>query len=185
MLRNTVNGAVEVQKAIEALAGPDSSLLFRAEGVATLHHGRFAREDRRLLDKWVEEVIGKTRPEGGLVLAGTQTLEQSLDIDADFLITDLCPADVLLQRIGRLHRHTKDGRGVPRHRPSEFEAPHCVVLTPEGGLAPFLGRHRPGGKSRHGLGGTVYQDLTILEATRRLVTGQPVWCIPEIKSPLG
>jgi len=180
VLRNTVNGAVEVQKAVEVLAGSDSSLLFQVEGVVTLHHGRFAREDRRRLDGAVEKAVGKARPDGGLVLIGTQTLEQSLDIDADFLITDLCPVDVLLQRIGRLHRHTHGADNEPRRRASGFEAPRCVVLTPEGGLAPFLGKSRPGGKSRHGLGGMVYQDVTILEATRRLVIGNPLWCIPEM-----
>ena len=184
VLRNTVNGAVEVQKAIEVLADSDNPLLFRVEGVATLHHGRFAREDRRLLDAEVEKAVGKGRPEGGLVLVGTQTLEQSLDIDADFLITDLCPADVLLQRIGRLHRHTLGADGKPRRRAADFEVPRCIVLTPECGLAPFLGKQRPGGKSRHGLGGLVYQDVVILELSRRLVVGQPVWRIPEMNRHL-
>ena len=56
------------------------------------------------------------------MLVGTQTLEQSLDIDADLLVTDLAPVDVLLQRIGRLHRHD-------RKRPPGFEAAQAIVLT--------------------------------------------------------
>ena len=60
----------------------------------------------RLLDTAVETALGKQAPrDTGLVIVGTQTLEISLDIDADFMISDLAPVDVLLQRIGRLHRH--------------------------------------------------------------------------------
>lgn len=191
IVRNTVDGAVAVQRALEAIAG-DESLLFYVHGVPTLHHGRFAREDRRLLDAAVERVLGRTRPTGGAIVVGTQTLEQSLDLDADLLFTDLCPADVLLQRLGRLHRHAVDGEGTPRVRAGGFSIPRAVVLVPEGGLAPFLAMSRPGGLRRHGLGFRmhdgvptgVYRDLTILERTRRLIEERPQWRIPEMNRAL-
>jgi CRISPR-associated endonuclease/helicase Cas3 len=63
------------------------------------------------------------RPKGSL-LVSTQIIEQSVDIDADFLVTDLAPIDLLIQRIGRLHRHT-------RSRPKGFTAPTCLILHPE------------------------------------------------------
>jgi CRISPR-associated endonuclease/helicase Cas3 len=98
--------------------------LFRAGGVVAPHHGRFAREDRRLLDTAVEASFGKDAPrERRVVLVGTQTLEQSLDIDADLMLTDLAPIDVLLQRVGRLHRHR-------RERPFRFEKCQLLVMTP-------------------------------------------------------
>lgn len=52
------------------------------------------------------------RPKGS-VLVSTQVVEQSVDIDADVLITDLAPTDMLLQRMGRLHRHDRGDRGQP------------------------------------------------------------------------
>ena len=172
VVRNTVRYAIDTQQAMERAAGyHGAGLLFSCNGVPTLHHGRFAAGDRRLLDRVVEEQLGKERASGGLVVVGTQTLEQSLDIDADVLITDLCPMDVLLQRIGRLHRHSRDDR------PAGYDAPRCVVLTPdEGDLTRLLQR----GPNRNGLGpyGYVYEDLRILEATRRLVAELPQWDIP-------
>ncbi len=191
VVRNTVDGAVAVQRALEALA-PHDPALFRVRGVPALHHGRFARADRRLLDRAVEAAVGRTRPPGSAVVIGTQTLEQSLDLDADLLITDLCPADVLLQRLGRLHRHTHDGAGVPRVRPDGYRAARAVVLVPAGGLAPFLRPSRPGGLRRHGLGHRVvdgvpqgvYRDLAVLEATRGLILAHRTWRIPAMNRVL-
>lgn len=138
VIRNTVSGAVAVQRAIEEKSQRTSEVLSYPAMTYALHHGRYAREDRRLLDRSVEAWLGRNRPNRGVVVVGTQTLEQSLDIDADFLITDLCPVDVLLQRLGRLHRHHADGSGDPRARPASFTDPSCVVLVPSDGLAQFL-----------------------------------------------
>jgi CRISPR-associated endonuclease/helicase Cas3 len=54
----------------------------------------------------------EARPKGS-VLVATQVVEQSVDIDADVLITDIAPTDMLLQRLGRLHRHERGDRGQP------------------------------------------------------------------------
>jgi CRISPR/Cas system-associated endonuclease/helicase Cas3 len=40
-------------------------------------------------------------PPRGLIVVGTQTLGQCLDIDVDFIITDLCAAGALFAAIGQ------------------------------------------------------------------------------------
>ena len=123
VVRNTVKEAINTWQAVQGTG--NASLLMQAQGFPALHHGRFAVEDRELLDKAVEATLDPKRARGsssGCIVLGTQTLEQSLDIDADLLITDLCPMDVLLQRIGRLHRHD-----LPR--PTGFE------VAPSTGIA--------------------------------------------------
>ncbi|MDE2747253.1 MAG: CRISPR-associated helicase Cas3' [Chloroflexota bacterium] len=174
LVRNTVDYAVRTQQAVEnAASGQAESPLFSCGGTVTLHHGRFVPGDRALLDREVEARLGRVRSQGGVIVVGTQTLEQSLDIDADLLITDLCPLDVLLQRIGRLHRHPRDDRPAAQRRPA------CVVLTPGTcNLSPLLKR------GVNGLGQYVYEDLRILEATRRLVVRHPEWTIPRMNREL-
>ncbi|MBK6614651.1 CRISPR-associated helicase Cas3' [Ottowia sp.] len=185
VVRNTVPAAIATLQAVEALADAQGlDCLFKVGGISTLHHSRFSRQDRPMLDAEVQAQIGKHRaPRGGLVVIGTQTLEQSLDIDADLLITDLCPMDVLLQRLGRLHRHARPNAESPDDcRPLGFEEARAWVLTPPAhDLAPLLQRQR------HGLGpiriqrepmAGVYVDLRVLEATRRLIAAQPTRRIP-------
>ena len=177
VIRNTVSQAQEVFRAVQDQGGTELTL--QVAGGPALHHSRFAAEDRVLLDDEVEKALGKGRALGGVVVVGTQTLEQSLDIDADLLLSDLCPVDVLLQRIGRLHRHRESERAAA------FATPRCIVLVPEEGLAAGL----DGGLMRFGLGATkdgggIYRDLLGLEATHRLIDEHPVWTIPAMNRML-
>lgn len=175
VIRNTVRDVIATQAALEAVA-PEFSL-----GIATPafglvrcpHHARYAPEDRARLDAALESVLGKDALRlRGSVTVTSQTAEQSLDIDADLLITDLCPADVLLQRIGRLHRHRD------RPRPAGFEQPVVMVLAPsEDELAACISG---GGEVRNPplALGLVYPDLLGTVATRRVLEEQPSFAIP-------
>ena len=89
-----------------------------------LFHAQFLMPDRAAREKRLMERIGKKSvPESrnGLIVVGTQVMEQSLDIDLDVLVTELCPMDLLLQRIGRLHRHH-------RSRPGPLQEAYCAIL---------------------------------------------------------
>lgn len=174
VIRNTVADCIATQEHLERLAALQgrSDLLFSCCGVSAPHHARFARPDREALDTALEGRFGKARPEGGCVVVATQTVQQSLDLDADLLISDLCPADVLLQRVGRLHRHT-------RERPGAYRTPTAIVVVPANrDLATLIGE-RGAARMYHGFGG-VYPDLRIIEATWRLIEEHPEWRIPEM-----
>ena len=89
-------------------------------------HSRFIATDRAEIEKKLLRDVGKnstpdTRDK--LIVVGTQVIEQSLDLDFDTMITELCPMDLLLQRSGRLHRHD-------RKRPPNCEEPVLAILRP-------------------------------------------------------
>ncbi len=120
-IENTVDEAQRLYQRLAAQARPlaDCGLL----------HSRFLKLDRwRKEDEWVG-IYGKgggaQRALRGRILVGTQVLEQSLDIDADFLVTRVCPMDMLFQRIGRLWRH----RDNDSRRPAAAN-PQVWVLAP-------------------------------------------------------
>lgn len=122
-IENTVKEAQEryLQLAERACSlGADCGLL----------HSRYTLADRQMIeDRWVN-LFGKPgwadsqRQQQGRILIGTQVLEQSLDIDADFLVSRFAPTDMLLQRFGRLWRHSE----TPRNQHARQEA---WLLVPE------------------------------------------------------
>ncbi len=118
IIRNTVALAQETYRQVK------SSCCGESFEVGLLH-SRFPQWQRDAQeDHWTTR-LGKNqalRPRG-CVLVATQVVEQSVDIDADLLITDLAPTDLLFQRMGRLHRHD-------RPRPAGFAAPRCLILHP-------------------------------------------------------
>ena len=79
-----------------------------------LFHSRFRAEQRAEIERSVVGRFGKNgdRPKRSIVVA-TQVIEQSLDVDFDVMITEVAPADLLLQRIGRLWRHDRE-RAIDR-----------------------------------------------------------------------
>ncbi len=90
----------------------------------TLFHARFPMGRRNAIEASVLERFGKQgrRPDRAIVVA-TQTIEQSLDLDFDLLVSDLAPVDLLIQRAGRLHRHPG------RTRPALLADPRMLLAV--------------------------------------------------------
>ncbi|RCG23923.1 CRISPR-associated helicase Cas3' [Streptomyces reniochalinae] len=113
------NSVARAQSAYQELRGR-----FGDEEVRLLH-ARFTVARRAELSEECLELLGPKRPsrsgKGRLVLVATQLAEQSFDVDADLLVTDLAPVDLLLQRMGRVHRH------ADTLRPERLREPRLYV----------------------------------------------------------
>jgi CRISPR-associated endonuclease/helicase Cas3 len=147
-IRNSVADAREAYEAVASTLGPEN---------VTLFHARFALGDRLRIEQRVVERFGPKSPERdrrGHVVVATQVVEQSLDLDFDVMVTDLCPVDLVVQRAGRLQRHA----GRPARPPPKIEilAPLWSEDPPAGWLAgPFR-------RTSH-----VYDDPAVLWRTLR------------------
>lgn len=90
-----------------------------------LLHARYLFKDRDEREKRVLARFGKDgRRPGRAVLVATQIIEQSLDLDFDLMVSDMAPIDLILQRLGRLHRHK-------RPRPDGLADPMVWLCRPE------------------------------------------------------
>ncbi len=113
---NTVQRAQDLYRALEGNLEDVNVHLF---------HARYPMEERLAREREVLRLFGKVdnglnpnRPKHAILIA-TQVVEQSLDLDFDAMVSDLAPVDLLLQRSGRLHRHSvndthRHGHDTPR-----------------------------------------------------------------------
>lgn len=113
LIVNTVRRAQDLAKRLSEKFGED---------IVELLHSGFIATDRIRKEQNLLQMIGKgaDRPKKKIIV-GTQVIEQSLDIDFDVLISDLAPMDLLIQRMGRLHRHDIK-------RPVNHQRPYFYVL---------------------------------------------------------
>ena len=153
---NTVKRAQALYQLLQASLDPETELL--------LFHARFPADQRSRIEQAVLGKFGQhgARPAQALLIA-TQVAEQSLDIDFDFMLTDLAPVDLILQRAGRLHRHQQ------RRRP----AAHAMARLFVAGLHPD---HLPDLKQ------TDWQyvyDPYILGRTWALLSRESILTLPE------
>lgn len=147
VIRNTVRRAQQTY--MDLLDDP-----FFNDCELTLLHAKFLPGDRKKNEDKLRRRYGRRatlengeRPAKSVVVA-TQVVEQSLDVDFDYMITDVCPMDLLLQRVGRLHRHERQGR------PEALSTP---VVSVDDWLIDASGEVKLGGGSK-----TVYGESKLL-----------------------
>lgn len=168
---NTVNRSIEVYRHLRNSLDETECSLFHAR---TLQGWRRERETevlrafgkgKRLEDDTYEN---PHRPHRA-VLVATQVIEQSLDLDFDLMVSEIAPIDLLLQRLGRLHRHS-------RHRPAGLDRPRFVVLSDA----------EPAGRPPDSFGRSIeyIYDRYVLLRTRMALPDREKIVIPDDIEPL-
>jgi CRISPR-associated endonuclease/helicase Cas3 len=114
---------------------------FKSKGVQPiLYHSRFtephkANKEKYLLSTFGKDVWESNKVKGIAIM--TQIGEMSVNISADLMLSDLCPIDRLVQRIGRLCRFSTDKIGilnliVPQKDGKLYPAPYGSFVQKKG-----------------------------------------------------
>ncbi len=163
-VRNTVGDAIKIYRLLARQEWLDKEHL-------SLFHSRFAMIDRQRIESSTLCCFGKgstAEMRHGRVLIATQVVEQSLDLDFDVMISDLAPIDLILQRMGREHRHIRDAVGNRLETESavdEREIPTFYLFGPVASAEPsesWLKATLPDTQK-------VYQDVGQLWVTQQLL----------------
>jgi CRISPR-associated helicase cas3 len=167
---NTVGRAQEMHEFLRKQFGEEH---------VVLTHSRFTATHRAEQEELLVSKLGKkehyskadgedsSRPHR-LIVVGTQVIEQSLDLDFDVMITDFAPVDLVLQRMGRLHRH--DSRSSSERTPA-YRKPVCYVRGVE-----TFGSHNEAPDFPRG-SKAVYEPMILLSSYAQLLPhfdGEPI-----------
>lgn len=118
LICNTVGRAQEAYQTLTEELGPKgwTVLLFHARTLAKWRQ----ETEKAVLARFGKEGTTSDR-QGKTLLIGTQVMEQSLDLDFDWMASEIAPIDLLLQRMGRLWRHlTRTNRAMKDGSPKRF-----------------------------------------------------------------
>ncbi|MCM5704059.1 CRISPR-associated helicase Cas3' [Larsenimonas salina] len=158
-VRNTVDDAIRAYQSLrERHPDPERCLLF---------HARFAMVDRQRIESEVIRRFGKESTPSlrrGQVIVTTQVFQESLDCDADQMVSDIAPIDLLIQRAGRLQRHQR----------GERPDPVLQVLAPAWSDTPgtdWLSKAHRGTQA-------VYKDTSLIWLTQRVLREQGAITMP-------
>jgi CRISPR-associated endonuclease/helicase Cas3 len=110
---NTINKAISVHEKIKG----------KYDGFLELLHSEMTLNERKRREKELEKEFSNSKPEDEKepkILVATQVVEASLDIDADYLFTEIAPIDSLVQRMGRVMRRVDLMSGRIKRTNKEF-----------------------------------------------------------------
>ncbi|WP_436501673.1 CRISPR-associated helicase Cas3' [Actinokineospora sp. HUAS TT18] len=162
VVRNTVTRVQETAARLSEEFGTEQ---------VTINHARFLACDRSDRDRSLLEQFGPEGTRPGLhIVVASQVVEQSLDVDFDLMVTDLAPMDLMLQRMGRLHRHE-------RVRPGPLRRARCAVTGVSDWSAAPVAAVRPSS--------FVYEKDTLLRAAALLVDRGEIRLPHEIAELVG
>ena len=160
---NTVEKAQEVYE--------DISKNVEGKSIETvLLHSRFTWENRRekeedagkKLEKREEKELKEAlEKQKGVIIVATQIVEASLNIDADYLYTEIAPSDSLVQRMGRVLRGIR-----PAEKGKVWDKNHYEeIYKKEANIKIFVNEKKENNRKYYESGkGRVYKNY-LIEAT--------------------
>ncbi|MDW7973468.1 MAG: CRISPR-associated helicase Cas3', partial [Thermodesulfovibrio sp.] len=150
VILNTIKKAEEIFEKVRDVPNLPTELL----------HSEMTLKEKEERKKKIEYMLSKNNS-NGCVVVSTQVIEAGMDIDADILYTELCPMDVLVQRMGRVLRRYKEKYDITKDH--EALKPNIILVIDRQDKKDKQGKEDKDKKYESGRGG-VY-DNELLEKT--------------------